>query len=51
MLSIVFLLALRPKAGHGLLIHVVSTEITHNDAPQLVGPLWTGDQLVAETST
>jgi hypothetical protein len=25
--------------------------ITHNDAPQSVGLLWTGDQLVAETST
>jgi hypothetical protein len=25
--------------------------ITHNDAPQSVGILWTSDQLVAETST
>jgi hypothetical protein len=25
--------------------------ITHNDAPQSVGPLWTTDQLVAETYT
>jgi len=25
--------------------------ITHNDAPQSVGPLWTSDQLVSETST
>jgi hypothetical protein len=25
--------------------------ITHNDAPQLVGILWTSDQPVAETST
>jgi hypothetical protein len=25
--------------------------ITHNDAPHSVGPLWTSDQLVAETST
>jgi len=25
--------------------------ITHNDAPQAVGLLWTSDQLVAETST
>jgi hypothetical protein len=25
--------------------------ITHNDAPHLVGPLWTSDQLVAKTST
>jgi hypothetical protein len=32
-----------------LLIHEVS--ITHSDAPQAVGRLWTSDQLVAETST
>jgi len=25
--------------------------ITHDDTPQSVGPLWTSDQLVAETST
>jgi len=25
--------------------------ITHNDAPQSVGLLWTSDQLVAETTT
>jgi hypothetical protein len=25
--------------------------ITHNDAPQAVGLLWTSDQLVTETST
>jgi hypothetical protein len=25
--------------------------ITHNDAPQSIGLLWTNDQLVAETST
>jgi hypothetical protein len=25
--------------------------ITHNDAPQSIGLLWTSDQLVAETST
>jgi hypothetical protein len=25
--------------------------ITHNDAPQLVGLLWTSDQLVKKTST
>jgi hypothetical protein len=25
--------------------------ITHNDAPQSLGLLWTSDQLVAETST
>jgi len=27
------------------------SKITHNDAPQSVGHLWTNDQLVAETST
>ena len=26
-------------------------DLTHNDAPQSVGLLWTSDQLVAETST
>ena len=41
--------ALRPNAGHGLLILEVFW-ITHNDAPQSVGLLCTSDQLVAETS-
>jgi hypothetical protein len=44
-----FALALRPNAGHGLLILEVFL-ITHNDAPQSVGILWTSDHLVAETS-
>jgi hypothetical protein len=44
-----FFVALRPNAGHGLLILEVSR--SHNDALQSVGLLWTGDQLVAETST
>ena len=44
-----FAVALRPNAGHGLLILDVSR--SHNDAPQSVGLLWTSDQLVAETST
>ena len=35
--------------GQGLLIHEFSR--SHNDAPQLVGLLWTNDQPVAETST
>jgi len=43
-----FPVALRPNAGHGLLIHEVSR--SHNDASQSVGLLWTSDQLVAETS-
>ena len=45
-----FLVALRPNAGHGLLILEV-LQITLNDAPQSVGLFWTSDQLVAETST
>jgi len=28
-----------------------TTQITHNDAAQSVGLLWTSDQLIAETST
>ena len=44
-----FPVALRPNAGHGLLILEVSR--TKNDGPQSVGLLWTSDQLVAETST
>jgi len=45
----IFSAALRPNAGHGLLILEVSR--SHNDASQSVGRLWTSDQLVAETST
>jgi len=45
-----FLVALRPHAGHDLLNLEVPL-ITHNDASQSVGLLWTSDQLVAETST
>ena len=45
-----FAVALRPNAGHGLLILEVFYN-THNDVPQSVGLLWTSDQLVAETST
>jgi hypothetical protein len=40
--------ALQPSAGYGLLVR--GFMITH-DAPQLVGLLWTSDQLVAETTT
>jgi hypothetical protein len=43
-------LALQPSAGYGLLVSR-SFLITHNDAPQSVGLLWTSDQIVAETST
>ena len=42
-------MALRPNAGHGFFILEVFS-ITHNDAPQSVGLLWTSDQLVAEFS-
>ena len=35
--------------GQGLLIFEASQ--SYSDAPQSVGILWTGDQLVAETST
>ena len=48
--ALFFAVALRPNAGHGLLILEVF-QITHNNAPQTVGLLWTSDQLVAETST
>jgi len=44
-----FSVALRPNAGHGLLILEVSR--SHNDVPHSIGLLWTSDQLVAETST
>ena len=37
--------------GHGLLIYEVSRSHTASDTPQSVGPLSTGDQFVAETST
>jgi len=45
-----FSVVLRPNVGHGLLILEVF-QITHNDAPESVGLLWTSDRLVAETST
>jgi hypothetical protein len=45
-----FTVALRPNAGHGLLIFEVSR--SHSlDAPQSVGLLWMSDHPVAETST
>jgi hypothetical protein len=43
-----FLLAQQPQVDYGL-IHEVSG--SHNDAPHLVGLLWTSDQLVAEIPT
>jgi hypothetical protein len=41
---------LQPSAGYGLLVFR-GFMITHNDAPQSVGFLWTSDQSIAETST
>ena len=39
-----------PPSGP-VLPHSRGFSVTHNDAPQSVGLLWTSDQLVAETST
>jgi hypothetical protein len=39
-----------PVAGFSLLVFR-GLLITHNDAPQSVGLLWTSDQSVTETST
>ena len=47
-LFIYFAVALRPNAGHSLLILEVFS-ITHNDAPQSVRLLWKSEQLVAES--
>jgi hypothetical protein len=47
---LLFSLALQPSAGYGFLVSRCFL-ITHNDAPQSVGLLWTSDQLVAENST
>ena len=47
---LLFSVALQPSAGYGLFVPR-GVLITHNDAPQSVGLLWTSDQLVAETST
>ena len=53
-LFIYFLVALRPKAGHGIPIHEVSRSQshthTHIHTPHSVGLLWTSDQFVTETS-
>jgi hypothetical protein len=43
-----YYLALQPSASYGLLVSR-GFLITHNDAPQSLGLLWTNDQLVAET--
>jgi hypothetical protein len=49
-LFFLFPLALQPSAGYGLLVSR-GLLITHSDAPQSVGHLWTSDQLVAKTAT
>jgi len=46
-----FFVALRPNAGRPGPPHPWGWLMTHNDASQSVGLLWTSDQLVAETST
>jgi hypothetical protein len=48
---LLFSLALQPSAGYGLLVFSRDFLIIHNNAPQLVGLLWTNDQLIAKTST
>ena len=55
---IFFLLALQPIVGlhfaalyRGYSLLAYEVLITHNDASQSVGFLWTSDQSVAETST
>jgi hypothetical protein len=47
LIYLLFSLALQPSAGYGLLVSRGSL-ITHNDAPQSVGLLWTNYKLVAE---
>jgi hypothetical protein len=50
--SILLVLFFGTKAPSGPgLPHSRGFYITHNDTPQLVGLLWTSDQLVTETST
>ena len=46
----IYFLAQQPPSGPWP-PHSRGFSITHNDAPQSVGLLWTSDQLVAETST
>ena len=50
-LFVCLFLAQQPPVGQGLLVLEVSRSRMTYDAPQLVGHLSTGDQLVAETST
>ena len=45
---IFFFVALRPNSGHDLILEVSRS---HTTTHQSVGLLWTGDQLIAETST
>ena len=41
-------MAQEPLVGPGLLIESYRS---HSDTTQSIGPLWTGDQPIAETST
>jgi hypothetical protein len=50
LLLLLFSPALQPSTGYGLLLSR-GFLITHNDAPQSVGLLWTSYHLVAETSS
>ena len=47
--SFFFYLVQQPPVGQSLFIHEVSR--SHNEAPQSVGLLWTGDQPDRESST
>jgi hypothetical protein len=47
--TLIVSLVLQPSAGYDLITR--GLVITHNDAPQSVGILWTSDHLVAYTST
>jgi len=48
--TLCFVFGAAVPSGSGI-PHSRGYEITHNDAPQSVGLLWTSDQLVVETST
>ena len=45
-----FLFVRQPPSGPGP-PNTLGVLITHNDAPQPLGLLWTSDQLVTQTST
>jgi hypothetical protein len=49
LILLLFSLALQPSVGYGLLVSR-GFFLTHNDAPQSVGLLWSSDQLVADNT-